>query len=56
MKAGSYVNWKVASIGSFQALNQFYVIIGGQAIQLLSLGSITVNYKNLTYIYVLQEM
>ena len=25
-------------------------IIGGWAIQLLSLGSITVNYKNLTYI------
>ena len=45
-------NWKLTSIGSFPVLNQFCVIIGGRAIQLLllSFGSITVNYKNLTYI------
>ena len=40
----------MTSIGLFPVLNQFSVIIGGRAIQLLILGPITVNYKNLTYI------
>ena len=40
----------MTSIGSIPVLNQFCVIIGGRAIQLSSLGSITVNYKNTAYI------
>ena len=51
LKAGLYTICNVTSIGLFPVLNQFSAINGGQAIQLLSLGSITVNYKNLTNFY-----